>query len=418
MQSNMLKKSNLFRYGTFFLLLGVLDFLVFQTVPEELNDRHRQLLTDISSHRGYGTHYVKIMVGSPPQMLRLAVATGSDYTSFPCQGCYTCDEPHFQYTAGTEHQCPIDCLYPDSICQDGQGGCHLTITHAASAKDDPSGEGYKGFEVTDYAFVDTTAEVVNYHPDIAKKEGFPLHFICQEEILGNVALSDGFLGMSTSPLSFVNQLHKANKIGERIFSLCFRRWDDYEPIGESAGHMTLGHVDRDALDSPLVWAANKASRDSLSGYALHIREIHFGIGGKPDVLKSSATGKMSIMPMQKPQGGRDVDYSMVNGTSGNVLIQTNQPTSYLDSSLEDAFTSTFRSMTGLEYNTPHFKMTPSEYAKLPTLFIQIEVRVSSMAPGKLPNAVFLNQLRSLLAGTSIDPKQQPHWSAHSWAGRH
>lgn len=367
--------------GSFFVLVGILDFLNFNNTA--LTDIQRHLLAHISSHRGYGTHYVTILVGNPPQSLRLAVATGSAYTAFPCQGCDTCREPHFHYSAENAHKCPSECLYKEATCQEDQDGCYVTVTYAAD--NDLAGAGYKGFEVTDYVFVDidgdvnvdVASEVRDFHPDITKQEGFPLHFICQEQALGGAELSDGYLGMSTAPLSFLNQLHDAGKINERMFSLCFQDYDDYQPAGASAGHVTFGHVDRDLLDSPLVWAANTGSAEKLSSYAVHIRRVYLGIGGGPDFLKSACMGTMSIMLVD---GNSDdskhdnlVDYRHMNGESGVVVIQTNQPTSYLHSSIEDAFKSAFYSITGMQYAMPAFAMTEKQFAKLPTVFIQLEV---------------------------------------------
>lgn len=366
--------------GILCLLLGLLDFLL----PPTLNVDQRQLLNHISSHRGYGTHYVTILLGSPPQSLRLAVATGSDYTAFPCQGCSSCQDPQFHFSMEKVHQCPSDCLYRESKCQDGddavQGGCHVTVS--ISADDNVRAGGYKGIEVTDSAYIDMPLGFVESHPDLARKEAFPLHFVCQEQAIGSAALSDGYLGMSTSPLSFVNQLKDADKINQRMFSLCFRDYDDYETAGASAGHVTFGQVDRDLLDSPLVWARNTGNPDMVSNYAVHIRRVYLGIGGSPNFLKSAAMGTLSIKPLDGSSPTIDskwTGYSNMNGETGAVLIESNQPTSYFDSNIEDAFKAVFFSITGMEYIVPAFPMTEKQFAKLPTIFIQLEVRMTSIS---------------------------------------
>lgn len=344
-------------------MVGVLDFLY---KPILFNDRHRQLLTDISSHRGYGTHYVSLNVGSNNQLMRLAVATGSDYTALPCQGCYTCREPHFQFAAESLHQCPGECLFPESTCQDGgQGtGCHIVVQYSSS--DDLSGAGYRGVEVTDYVYsADTPAH-------LAAKEAFPLHFICQEDAIGDAIQADGYLGMSNAPLSYINQLHAAKKIEHNMFSLCFQDYDSYQATapGSSAGHVTFGHVDRNLLDSQLVWAANKASTESLSSYAVHVRRVYLGVGGSPNYLQSAAMGTMTMVPIGTTTKNA---YAGMNGESGAVLIQTNQPVSYLHESIEKAFKKEFREITGMKYTVPAFKMTEEQFQHLPTVFIQMEV---------------------------------------------
>ena len=325
-----------------------------------------------------------ILVGSPPQSLRLAVATGSDYTAFPCQGCSTCRDPLFHFSKEKLHRCPSDCLYKESECHGGddadQGGCHITVT--VNSDDDLRAGGYKGIEVTDSAYIDIPSEILDSHPDLAKKEAFPLHFVCQEQAIGSAALSEGYLGMSTSPLSFVNQLKDANKINQRMFSLCFRDYDNYQNAEASAGHVTFGHVDRDLLDSPLVWARNTGKPDMLSSYAVHIRRIYLGVGGSPNFLKSAAMGTLSIKPLDGSCNVIDskwTGYSNMNGESGTVLIQSNQPISYLDSNIEEAFKSVFYSITGLQYTVPAFPMTEKQFAKLPTIFIQLEVRITNIS---------------------------------------
>ena len=41
-------------------------------------------------YQGYGTHYVDLWVGTPPQRQTVIVDTGSGVTAFPCSGCQSC----------------------------------------------------------------------------------------------------------------------------------------------------------------------------------------------------------------------------------------------------------------------------------------------------------------------------------------
>lgn len=41
-------------------------------------------------YQGYGTHYVDLWVGTPPQRQTVIVDTGSGITAFPCSGCSNC----------------------------------------------------------------------------------------------------------------------------------------------------------------------------------------------------------------------------------------------------------------------------------------------------------------------------------------
>jgi hypothetical protein len=273
------------------------------------------------------------------------------------------------------HQCPSSCVYSEATCNDAQPGCHINVKY--TVVDDLTGEGYHGIEITDKAYVDFTSDSTQQvDTKTFQKESFPLNFVCQQDALGGAILADGFLGLSTSKLSFVNQLYNAKKIQHRMFSLCFRDFDDYHPYGTSAGHVTFGHVDHNLLDSPLVWAANTAEEETLSSYAIHIRRIYMGMGGDTDPLKAFATGTMFVMPIDEK--GDDakapsLHYANVNGTSGMVLIQTNQPTSMLDKSLESGFKESFFKLTGLRYEDPAFPLTEEQFERMPTIFIQIQV---------------------------------------------
>eukprot|EP00546_Thalassionema_frauenfeldii_P021254 CAMPEP_0178903158 /NCGR_PEP_ID=MMETSP0786-20121207/5004_1 /TAXON_ID=186022 /ORGANISM="Thalassionema frauenfeldii, Strain CCMP 1798" /LENGTH=1129 /DNA_ID=CAMNT_0020574503 /DNA_START=118 /DNA_END=3507 /DNA_ORIENTATION=+ len=322
---------------------------------------HRRLASGTESpHRGFGTHFVTISVGNPPQPFRLAVATESDHTSLPCSGCSTCQSPLYEYSQDSVSKCPNDCAYEESSC-DGDAACEVTVNYS----DHIDASGYNGIEVTDIA--DIYNSFSDAEPILDSIVAFPLRFVCQQESFGSVHVSGGVLGMSNSKMSFINQLHRAGKISHSMFSLCFRPVDEYPAEGSSAGHVTFGHVDRSVLDSPLIWADNQAR----GNYAVHIRRIYMGKGTTSNkMLEAFSMGTLSVMSID--DSNVQTDYSEMDGTLGVTPIQTNEPITYLHKGVEAAFKATFKQLTGKDYITPYFDLTEEEYLKLPTIFLQVE----------------------------------------------
>jgi hypothetical protein len=347
----------------------------------------------ISTHRGFGTHYVTVYIGNPAQAVRLVVSTGSDLTALPCIGCdgidsYV-DEPYnYTRSGGDLHECPNHCLFPLSQCQDAESGqCAVKVQY------DPFDEvkgGYKGVEISTQVYVDTghvPVSVIDTTLDtVAKNCGFRLDFVCQEKVLGpdRTLLGDGILGMSSSPTSFIQQMYNAGEIDQRMFSLCFRDLLEYQPRGVSAGQLTLGGYDPSHFHTPLVWAKNTAKIQHLSSYAVHVRRIFLGLGGGNVALERASQGTMSILPIEmelvpidstEVQGPlSNVDYSGLNGENGVVLIQTNSPTTYLHKTVEEPFKKAFRSITGVDYKDD-MKIGQDQFEMLPTILLQLEVSV-------------------------------------------
>ncbi len=52
--------------------------------------QHNATLEVGGLYQGYGTHYVDLWVGTPPQRQTVIVDTGSGITAFPCSGCQDC----------------------------------------------------------------------------------------------------------------------------------------------------------------------------------------------------------------------------------------------------------------------------------------------------------------------------------------
>jgi hypothetical protein len=72
-----------------------------EDLRSSLGSRRRNLSDDNSNvvmgglYMGYGTHYVDLWCGSPPQRQTVIVDTGSSQTAFPCEDCKDCGSNEF-----------------------------------------------------------------------------------------------------------------------------------------------------------------------------------------------------------------------------------------------------------------------------------------------------------------------------------
>ena len=63
-----------------------------QEEPRNLADIEHQQIGAL--YQGYGTHYLDVLVGTPPQRQTVIVDTGSGVTAFPCASCNNCGESY------------------------------------------------------------------------------------------------------------------------------------------------------------------------------------------------------------------------------------------------------------------------------------------------------------------------------------
>jgi hypothetical protein len=111
-----------------------------------------------AAYQGYGTHYVDMWTGTPPQRQTLIIGTGSPGIGFPCSNCINCgDETHhvdrrFDETASmtfrTIHcgDCEVGHCHVDSTSPSGK--CEMGFAYA-------EGSSWSGFEAKDMAYMGT-----------------------------------------------------------------------------------------------------------------------------------------------------------------------------------------------------------------------------------------------------------------------
>ena len=109
-----------------------------------------------SLYQGYGTHYLDLWVGSPPQRQTVILDTGSSVTAFPCSGCFHCgdnpatgeiyhlDEDFDKFKSSTYQQfecavgqqgengkCPLGiCKVSNAFVSDSEQVCQMEVSYA------------------------------------------------------------------------------------------------------------------------------------------------------------------------------------------------------------------------------------------------------------------------------------------------
>ena len=165
-----------------------------------------------------GAHYVNLYVGTPPQLQTLAIGLGHGVTSFPCDDCQG-------NACGSDHKstAPFDRTASESFIDIACAKHHHCLMHGASCSNlDDSGAAAVGecttevqweldsssswtaVEAYDQCFLGGTTE--GSEPDADNI--FGLHFGCQTDASGYYRdlISDGVLGLSPHPSSFVQQM--------------------------------------------------------------------------------------------------------------------------------------------------------------------------------------------------------------------
>jgi hypothetical protein len=168
------------------------------------------------------------------------------------------------------------------------------------------------------------------------------------------------MGMENADTSFWHQMHKANKISDKAFSLCFSRPEVAEREGTEAGAMTLGGTDKRLHASPMVYSSS-ASSGRGSFFSVHIRAIYLrhGSGGESALSKDAGA---TVVDLNRPE-------STLN--AGGVIVDSGTTDTYWNSNIRQALRDTFQQLSGRAFSHDKVRLTPEELAELPTILFQI-----------------------------------------------
>ncbi len=334
--------------------------------------------------QGYGTHYIDLWCGSPPQRQTVIVDTGSGVTAFPCSGCRDCGVPNYHIDRLFVEQesetfqkstcsAKSDCIMSRSNCVDGT--CKIGMSYAEGSR-------WNAYEAVDSCYVggpheiplisdledpssvgQTDMDIMD--PEHAADLAFDMTFGCQTLVTGlfKTQLADGIMGMSNQASTFWSQMFQANKMGsDQQFSLCFSRPPDIKPEGTEAGAMTLGGSDERLHTSPMVYTP-RFTKGRSTFFSVQVRKF---------MLRDGQYGQSVKSTDKNPNKGvvtLDVDESVLN--KGGIIVDSGTTDTYWVKDITGEFNKVFEQMAGHPHHNHALQLTDDELKAMPTILLQL-----------------------------------------------
>ena len=208
---------------------------------------HSKLLQTVYSDSfSKNFYYTTLYVGHNKVRQTYLIDTGSSIMASPCSPCAECGQHKnpFYYDKNRHHK-PLKCssdickLTPTTSCVNkklqflSSATCSFQVNRA-------SGDGIMGYYMRDIVYMETDRKKkTNPNPNSFRKvyRSYALPVGCTTAELGKYKElnTDGIMGMSNNPKSFISILYNLKVINRNVFSLCF---------GLRGGYMSLGEIDK------------------------------------------------------------------------------------------------------------------------------------------------------------------------------
>ena len=315
---------------------------------EQRELQHKPYMSPL--YPGYGTHFVYLWIGSPPQRQSVIVDTGSHYTAFPCTGCSDCGQ-HTDVYFSPESSSTASIPY----CGDNQERCIISQTYN-------EGSEWTAYEVYDRLWVGGIDEM-----EVPTGEDYVVNFKfgCQtaETGLFKSQLADGIMGLSIDDAALPIQLRDTGVADSSMFALCFH-------LG--GGIFTLGGVDqRIHLNSDVRYA----KLTQLSG------------------LYTVTTNEVSLVTRSDPPDtfGFGLEASIYNGGKGTI-VDSGTTDTFLPTSVQQRFNELFLQITGVDYTQDAIHLTYAQVAMMPNIVISVEGVDGNNIDLEIPASSYVNNL--------------------------
>ena len=190
-------------------------------------------------------YYTTLYVGHNKARQTYIIDTGSSIMASPCSPCAECGihKNPFYYDIKRKHK-PLTCS--NKICQlTSATNCYnKNLKFVASntcsfliKRQEGDGEGIAGYFMRDIVYFETDRKlhVTPLQRKVFRSYALPVGCTTAEYGIYKELNTDGVMGMSNSPKSFISLLYNLKVINQNIFTLCFDL---------RGGYMSLGEVDK------------------------------------------------------------------------------------------------------------------------------------------------------------------------------